>query len=435
MNCLCALAVLASVTTVAFLVEAWLYRRRLNGSPIRVHVNGTRGKSSVARLIAAGLRGGGVRTCAKTTGTLARMIFPNGEELPIFRPARANVSEQTRVVRAAANAKAEALVIECMALQPLLQSTCELQLVRSTHGVITNARADHLDVMGPDRIGVAYALSGTTPVGGTLFTAESRLDSLQVMQHAAKDRGSEMQIITKNDSAKVTEEELSQFSYLEHAENVALALRVCESIGVEREEALRGMWAATPDPGAMKVHTTDVQAMPLFDSVQPTEPSVFHFVNGFAANDPESTQQLWETAFNRFPDSDRRVMVMNCREDRPDRSEIMGAAIGKWSAADQVVVIGTGTELFIKAAKKSGVDPSRIVCLGNVESPEEVAEAIACDDALCESGVMVMGIGNVKNGGFALDNFFEEHSSWVPQRVAAAMQEATPSRASAAGAS
>ena len=326
MNCLCALATLATITIVGFLVEAWLYRRRLNGIPIRVHVNGTRGKSSVARLIAAGLRGGGIRTCAKTTGTLARMIFPSGEELPIFRPARANVIEQKRVVRAAANVNAEALVIECMALQPLLQSTCELQLVRSTHGVITNARADHLDVMGPGRLDVATALSGTTPVGGKLFTAESRIDSLQVMKHAAQDRGSELQIITKNDSDQITEEELAQFSYLEHAENVALALRVCDSIGVGREEALRGMWAATPDPGAMKVHTTDVQAMPSYDSSQPTEPSVFHFVNGFAANDPESTEQLWETAFNRFPDSDRRVMVMNCREDRPDRSEIMGAA-------------------------------------------------------------------------------------------------------------
>lgn len=423
MNCLFALAGLAGVTTFAFLLEAWLYRRRLNSIPIRVHVNGTRGKSSVARLIAAGLRGGGICTCAKTTGTLARMIFPSGEELPIFRPARANVIEQKRVVRAAANAGAEALVIECMALQPLLQSTCELQLVRSTHGVITNARADHLDVMGPSRLDVATALVGTTPVGGKLFTAESRIDSLKVMQAAAQDRGSDLQIITANDSAEITEEELAQFSYLEHAENVALALRVCESIGVQRGAALAGMWAATPDPGAMKVHTTEVATMPLFDSSQPTDPSVWHFVNGFAANDPESTEALWETAFNRFPDSNRRVMVMNCREDRPDRSEIMGAAAGGWSQADQIIVIGTGTELFVRAARKSGVDPSRIVCLGDVDSMPEIAEAIACDDALCEPGVMVMGVGNVKNGGFALDSFFEEHKTWVPQRVAVAQKQ------------
>jgi hypothetical protein len=53
----------------------------------------------------------------------------------------------------------------------------------------------------------------------------------------------------------------------------------------------------------------------------------------------------------------------------------------------------------------------------------EIAEAIACDDALCEHGVMVMGVGNVKNGGFALDSFFEEHNTWVPQRVAVAQKQ------------
>jgi poly-gamma-glutamate synthase PgsB/CapB len=312
-----------------------------------------------------------------------------------------------------------------MALQPLLQSTCELQLVRSTHGVITNARADHLDVMGPNRLDVATALAGTTPVAGKLFTAESRIDSLKVLQSAAVDRGSELQIITQNDSARITEDELAQFSYLEHAENVALALRVCESIGVDRGEALRGMWAATPDPGAMKVHTTDVASMPAFDSAEPSAPCVFHFVNGFAANDPESTEQLWETAFNRFPDSNRRVMVMNCRLDRPDRSETMGAAVGKWSAADQVIVIGTGTEIFMKAARKSGVNPARLISLGQVESPEEVAEVIACEEALCEAGVMIMGVGNVKDGGFALDNFFEEHGSWIPLRVVEAQRQLT----------
>ena len=90
------------------ILESYLHRRRLNNIPIRIHVNGTRGKSGVTRLIAAGLRAGGIRTCAKTTGTLARMIFPDGSEYPVFRPSRANVKEQLRVVRAASRCRAEA---------------------------------------------------------------------------------------------------------------------------------------------------------------------------------------------------------------------------------------------------------------------------------------------------------------------------------------
>ena len=53
-------------------LEVILHRRTLAKLPIRVHVNGTRGKTSVVRLIAAGLRAGGLRVCAKTTGSLDR---------------------------------------------------------------------------------------------------------------------------------------------------------------------------------------------------------------------------------------------------------------------------------------------------------------------------------------------------------------------------
>ncbi len=76
----------AFLTSLGYL-ESWAHRRALNRIPIRIHVNGTRGKSSVTRLIAAGLRAGGIRTCAKTTGTLPRMIMPDGTEYPVFRPA------------------------------------------------------------------------------------------------------------------------------------------------------------------------------------------------------------------------------------------------------------------------------------------------------------------------------------------------------------
>ncbi|HHH10625.1 MAG TPA: poly-gamma-glutamate synthase PgsB, partial [Sorangium sp.] len=98
--------------------EFAIHQRRLRSIGTRIHVNGTRGKSSVTRLIAAGLRRGNMQTCAKTTGTLARFIAPDGRELPLYRPRGANIIEQRRVVSLAAQLGAEALVLECMALQP-----------------------------------------------------------------------------------------------------------------------------------------------------------------------------------------------------------------------------------------------------------------------------------------------------------------------------
>ena len=48
--------------------EVWRHERNLERIPVRVHVNGLRGKSSVTRLIADALRAGGRRIFAKTTG-------------------------------------------------------------------------------------------------------------------------------------------------------------------------------------------------------------------------------------------------------------------------------------------------------------------------------------------------------------------------------
>jgi poly-gamma-glutamate synthase PgsB/CapB len=155
-------------------------------------------------LIAAGLRSAGIRTCAKTTGTLPRFIRPDGTEEAIQRVGRTNVIEQVHIIRQAADLNAEAIVLECMALHPLLQSLCELDIVRATHGVITNARPDHLDVMGPTPADVARALSGTVPVSGTLFTAERDPRQLRILEKAARDRNSQCLPISNSDVANIT---------------------------------------------------------------------------------------------------------------------------------------------------------------------------------------------------------------------------------------
>jgi gamma-polyglutamate synthase len=402
------LVAIAAVTVLGFLIEAILYERLLRKIPIRIHVNGTRGKSSVARLIAGGLRGGGIRTCAKTTGTLARMIFSDGTEYPIYRPERANVIEQKRVVRAAVADGAEALVIECMALHPLLQAVCELKLVRATHGVITNARADHLDVMGPTRLDVAAALSATTPISGHLFTAEDRHDSLAVMRVACRDRGSKLHVIDALDAEDITAEELAGFSYLEHAENIALALAVCTSLGVKRADALRAMQAAEPDPGAMRV------------SSQTINRHSWHFVNAFAANDPESTERLWKNAYNQYGEHSIRICLMNCRVDRIDRSRTMADACSQWPKVDRFVVMGSGTDAFIRNLVAADIDSNKILTLGDAEGGEiitEIRDSIQSirqsSPELANAPVMIMGIGNIYGPGMALVDYMASSQDWT----------------------
>ncbi|MEZ4224345.1 MAG: poly-gamma-glutamate synthase PgsB [Polyangiaceae bacterium] len=386
------LIVITAVLVLAGAFELLAHRRKLRRIRIRVHVNGTRGKSSVTRLIASALRESGLVTCAKTTGTLARFILPDGRELPIFRPSGANIIEQKRIVAAAAAQGAEALVLECMALAPELIALCELELVRATHGVITNARPDHLDVMGPGEADVARALCGMVPVKGKMFTAEQK--QIAVIESAARDRGSALVAIDDDAIAAVTPEELEGFSYTEHPDNVALALAVCDDLGIARDVALRGMHKTPPDPGALTSFELAFFGRQIV------------FVNGFAANDPVSTQQLWNLAISRHGELKARIAVFNCRADRPDRSLQLGADVASWQPADKIVLMGTGTYLFARAAIRAGVDAGSFVFAEDVDV-EELFEQIV---SLVDSSALVMGMGNIGGDGLPLTRYFRNRS-------------------------
>lgn len=372
--------------------EAQKLKRDLSKIPIRIHINGTRGKSSVTRLIAGGLREKGIVTCAKTTGTLAHMILPDGSEYPVFRPGGPRLIEQVRIVSIAASYNAKALVVECMALQPNLQWLNESKLIKSTHGVITNARADHLDVMGPEEKDVALALAGTTPLKAKLFTAEDKY--LPIFAQSASDHKSRLIAVGDEDIAAIKDEEMARFSYVEHKENVALALRVCLDLGIDRKTALNGMWKAAPDPGVMTVSHIRFFGRRIF------------FVNGFAANDPESTERIWNMAMEHFPDVDKKLFIVNCRIDRPNRSEQLGTECVKWKHADHYLLIGSGTYFFARAAISNGI-PSEKIIFAEKKSDSDIFETVL---ELTEKSSTVVGIANIKGQGLSLARYFRNRS-------------------------
>ena len=371
------------------MLEFVIHLRNLKRIPIRIHVNGTRGKSSVTRLLAAALKAHGIRVFAKTTGTLPKMILPNGKEYPVYRPSGANIIEQLRIISLSATQEADALVIECMALQPHLQSLCELKLVKATHGVITNARADHLDVMGPKEEDVVRALLGTTPVKAKLYTCER--DYIDEFQKVCDDRKSELVGISLEESEAISDHEMAGFSYVEHKDNVALALKISADLGIPRDVALKGMYEVVADVGALNEFNIRYFGRSLI------------FVNGFAANDPESTEMIWNISLERHQEVDRRVMVVNCRADRPDRTLQLAENITKWVSADYYILIGSGSYPLMRKAVDGGIDSSCIIFA------ERQSVAQIFEELLSISGhrTLFVGVGNIKGPGLELVKFFK----------------------------
>ncbi|MFO7964973.1 MAG: poly-gamma-glutamate synthase PgsB [Desulfobacterales bacterium] len=385
--------ILIAVIALLLTAEYAFHLKNVKAIPIRIHINGTRGKSSITRLIAGALREHGIRTFAKTTGTLPRMIMADGKEYPVYRPARANIIEQLRIISIASKNRAQALVIECMALQPRLQSLTALKFVRATHGVITNTRPDHLDIMGPSEQDVVMAILGTTPLHGKLFTAE--LDYLPEFRHVCEDRKCELFVTRGSEVTAVSDEEMSRFGYVEHKENVALVLNLCENLGIPRDTALRGMWKSKPDPGAMSEYVIDFFGRKIV------------FINGFAANDPESSQRIWQMAIEHHSAFSRRIMVINSRSDRPDRSIQLAEALKTWPEAYRYVLMGTGVYILLRTAVSRGMEPSKFLYAEGMPVSRIFEEIIG----LADKSAMVMGIGNIAGQGLELVNYFENRAT------------------------
>ncbi len=300
------LGTLALLICIAGIIEFQNHLASLNAIPLRIHVNGTRGKSSVTRLIAAGLREGGLRTFAKTTGTAPRVIDADGKDRIIHRLRLPSIGEQVRLLKYFASEKPDAVVMECMAVQPQYQWIAEHQMVKSQVGVITNVRPDHLEEMGPTEEDVALSLCNTIPVDGVLITGEDQKTDL-MRDIAGKN---ESRFIHSNES-KITKEELEKFTYMEHPSNVAVALDACKEAGVERETALAGMHKVKPDLGALIAWNLNLNGKNI------------QFINGMAANDPVSTLQIWKFVMDRYPAEGGTCVFFNSREDRPSRTRQM----------------------------------------------------------------------------------------------------------------
>ena len=350
-----------------FLWENRHHEQNLAQLSLRIHVNGTRGKSSVTRLIAGGLRAGGRRVVAKTTGTAAQLILPDGSEQPLQRRGPANIRENIGLMNKAVELGADTIVFECMALQPELQNFCERRLIKSHIGVITNVRADHEDVMGKGLTNIAAALANTIPQNGTLVTTPAAAELLATHLHGTK--------MVVADDREVPAEFLQGFPYPVVPENVALALQVCALAGVDAATAVAGMRQAAPDAGNLHLSMVTLAGQ----TVQ--------FIDALAANDPDSTAWLWEHYVGY---GKQAVVLLNCRPDRKLRTvqlcELLGtgtADAGKSIGAEIIKPLAssfilTGDVTFAKhILQKQNYPETQIFTLAEAATPDDLAKIVA----------------------------------------------------------
>ena len=371
------------------LLERIRHEQRLRRIRIRIHVNGTRGKSSVTRLIAATLRRAGIRTLAKTTGVDPQLVLPDGSSESIRRWAPASILEQLQVIRRADKLQVDAVVIECMALDPVLQFVSETQLIQSTIGVITNVRPDHFEVMGENLDQIARSLARTIPLHGILITADATYFAL--FTELARSVQSDS-ILADAGQVHMSRSPQNNPVFDEH---IALARQVCSKLGIDPSVVDSDLMGSCASLESKAVLTRTVDSRKIF------------FIDAFSANDIDSTRIIQDSTSARSHYPRPWVALYNHRDDRPLRMRSFAGFLAKASCYDCVAIVGESLGLANRYFRRA-LPGDRLLAIRS-SSPESVLAELF--KRLPEPEFTIIGMGNEKGMGQRVSRFFRESAT------------------------
>ena len=373
-----------------FVWERLRVSQKTRSIPLRICVTGTRGKSSVTRLITSCLRESGLKVIARTTGSRPVIILPDDEEKDIGRRGFPSILEGKKFLKLGVELRAQALVAELMSIRPE-SSQAESTHIFSPHIlVITNVRLDHLAQMGSSRQDIARCFAASFPERGNVFVLEEEL--FPVFEETAERLNTRLVQVGRDSFEKYFDAK-KEYNPFEFEENIRLALAVAEHLKIDREAVSRGLESVTLDFGSLKVWTTQFE-----------EPSRrLHLVSLFAANDPESTR----CALSRLPgkpfDGLERIGILNLRRDRGDRTIQWLQALnqGFFPEFRKIFVVGEQVNAF-KRRWQSSAD-TELYAL-KLQSPPAIMEKIT--RTVSEDAVLV-GMGNMGGAGKELVEYWE----------------------------
>ena len=291
----------------------------------RVLVTGSRGKSSIVRLLHTTFGDAGLTAYARITGVVPRELGPGGSHA-ISRPAGAHVGEMHWWLRQLPRTT-QAIVMENSAISPDLQGLAGRWL-RPDITVLSNTLPDHQEAWGPSSASAAEVLTRGIPRGGRVVLPDS-LEADKQLQALLRKRHCETLFAVP----------VPGIAPAHQAVNLGLALATSKQLGLEAEPSLQAMLAMPGDNYDFQVieHEGGELAM------------------AFSVNDITSTRALFESL--QWTEQETRL-VYNHRADRPARLKSFMDWLNR-SAWREVLIIGdrplrrTGKARYRKVREKA----------------------------------------------------------------------------------
>lgn len=362
--------------------------------PRRVAVTGTRGKSGVTRLVAAGLREAGLRVVAKTTGSRPALILPDGSEREIVRTGPASIREQVRLVAFAAAAGADVLVAEMMSIGGECLAAESRRILRPGTLAMTNVRLDHLEEMGRDKSAVARTLAAAVPERAEVFVPEEEIRPS--FEEAAARLGSKVVRVARP-SPGTAAGPGRDLPFGEFEPNRRLARAVLEHLGVDDPTIEKAFAAAAPDAGSLRIWRAGFGRPPREAAC----------VSLFAANEPESSAAGLLEVKRAVPFSGRPLVgILSLREDRGDRTLqwVRAAREGFFRGFASVVLVGPPASAALRKIMRRAGPCGPAYSVVEWRSPEDLMGRVTTAAA---GRPVVVGFGNFVGPGDDLVRYWD----------------------------
>jgi len=354
--------------------------------PLVITVTGTRGKSTVVRLLASVLRASGRKVLAKTTGSQAQYVLPDGTIHDVPRRGMVSILEQKSTLRKAATLGVDCLVVEVMSVHPPNHIVESQKILKPDAVLLTNVRRDHTDAMGETEEEIARVLGFDLSPGANIFLPREYEASMRLAAPSESEVHFHTSAPGAASSLSVKRERFGQAVLSSNYDLVATAAR---KMGIPDEVIARGINQTVYDIGEFRIWTYSVGGKEILA------------VNAFAANDPVSTRQLLDSTRSALSGvAASFVGLLNLRSDRADRTiqwldSLQNEAVPQF---ERLFVVGGHARALARKIKNASVLKS--------DDPQNIMLSVGSQ---VKDQTVVFGFGNIGEIGARLVEHWNQH--------------------------
>ena len=382
------LLIALSVFVFYLLYEGVVLNQLRRSIPLVITVTGTRGKSTVVRLLASIFRESGKVVLAKSTGSQAQYVLPDGTVERVARRGVVSILEQKKALKKAAMLKVDCLVVEIMSIRPENHIVESQRILKPNIVVLTNVRRDHIEAMGEREEDIAKVLQLDFPEGAEVYVPQEHKKHFD--PNIFQTRSLHLTLVQQTPALSPAGPH-SALLRNEFAENLDLVTAVARRFDIDDAVIIRGIQNAIHDIGRSKIWTLTLDGKKIFA------------VNAFAANDPESTAQVLKKAHEILSvKAGSYTGLLNLRADRPDRTVQWIDALNSGMAKEFARLYAIGGHANVVKRK---VDKTQTLAL---KSPDIITQTIAEE---MEEGGIIFGFGNIAGAGERLVEYWQREGT------------------------